>query len=93
MSLAEFGFVSLTPGHSSARHDWKDSNNPTTTKSKSRKVYFRMVYVQLLNRIKIYFRNRHNPNTKTSQNLTQAATGTRGTGSRKTCKRSSRTCC
>jgi hypothetical protein len=26
MSLAEFGFVSLTPGYSSARHDWKDSN-------------------------------------------------------------------
>ena len=36
MSLAEFGFVSLTPGHTSARHDWKDANTPTTTKGKSR---------------------------------------------------------
>ena len=36
MSLAEFGFVSLTPGHTSARHDWKDANTPRTTKAKSR---------------------------------------------------------
>lgn len=36
MSLAEFGFVSLTPGHTSARHDWKDANTPRTDKAKSK---------------------------------------------------------
>ena len=32
MSLAEFGFVSLTPGHS-ARHDYSDSNREANYKS------------------------------------------------------------
>jgi hypothetical protein len=36
MSLAEFGFVSLTPGHSSARHAHKDDNTPRKPKAKSR---------------------------------------------------------
>ena len=36
MSLAEFGFVSLTPGHTSARHDWKDGNTPKTANAKTR---------------------------------------------------------
>jgi hypothetical protein len=35
MSLAEFGFVSLAPGYSSARHDWKDSN--VNTKSEAQR--------------------------------------------------------
>ena len=45
MSLAEFGFVSLTPGHTSARHDWKDANTPRTTKAKSK-------YARILAKIK-----------------------------------------
>jgi len=35
-SLAEFGFVSLAPGHSSARHDWKDSSSNTTFNQQSK---------------------------------------------------------
>ena len=35
-SLAEFGFVSLAPGHSSARHDYKDSNSNATFNKQSK---------------------------------------------------------